>query len=54
MKMNYVIHIIHLKGEDIEVAITHNNDYGEDIFSFVNGNIQHRAVHTSRLSEKHL
>ncbi|HRH59900.1 MAG TPA: DNA topoisomerase IV subunit B [Chitinophagaceae bacterium] len=29
--------IIHLKGDDIEVAITHNNDYGEDIFSFVNG-----------------
>lgn len=29
--------IIHLKGEDIEVAITHNGDYGEDIFSFVNG-----------------
>ena len=29
--------IIHLSGEDIEVAITHNNDYGEDIFSFVNG-----------------
>ena len=29
--------IIHLKGEDIEVAITHNNDYGEEIFSFVNG-----------------
>jgi topoisomerase IV subunit B len=29
--------IIHLTGEDIEVAITHNNDYGEDIFSFVNG-----------------
>ncbi len=29
--------IIHLKAEDIEVAITHNNDYGEDIFSFVNG-----------------
>lgn len=29
--------IIHLKGEDIEVAITHNRDYGEDIFSFVNG-----------------
>ncbi|MFM7672785.1 MAG: DNA topoisomerase IV subunit B [Bacteroidota bacterium] len=29
--------IIHLKGEDIEVAITHNNDYGEDIYSFVNG-----------------
>ena len=29
--------IIHLKGEDIDVAISHNNDYGEDIFSFVNG-----------------
>ena len=29
--------IIHIKGEDIEVAFSHNNDYGEDIFSFVNG-----------------
>ena len=29
--------IIHLKGEDIEVAISHNNDYGEDLYSFVNG-----------------
>lgn len=29
--------IIHLKGEDIELALSHNNDYGEDIFSFVNG-----------------
>lgn len=29
--------IIHLKGEDIEVAISHNNDYGEELFSFVNG-----------------
>ncbi|GAO43906.1 DNA topoisomerase IV subunit B [Flavihumibacter petaseus] len=29
--------IVHLKGNDIEVAITHNNDYGEEIFSFVNG-----------------
>ena len=29
--------IIHLKGDDIEVALTHNNDYGEEIFSFVNG-----------------
>ncbi|MCX6298266.1 MAG: toprim domain-containing protein, partial [Bacteroidetes bacterium] len=29
--------IIHLKGEDIEIAVSHNNDYGEDIFSFVNG-----------------
>jgi topoisomerase IV subunit B len=29
--------IIHLTGDDIEVAMTHNNDYGEDIYSFVNG-----------------
>lgn len=29
--------IVHLKGDDIEVAITHTNDYGEDIYSFVNG-----------------
>ena len=29
--------IIHLKGEDIELALTHNNEYGEDIYSFVNG-----------------
>ena len=29
--------IIHLKGDDIEIAMTHNNDYGEDIYSFVNG-----------------
>ena len=29
--------IIHLTAEDIEVAISHTNDYGEDIYSFVNG-----------------
>jgi len=29
--------IIHLKGEDIELAITHGNEYGEDYYSFVNG-----------------
>jgi topoisomerase-4 subunit B len=29
--------IIHLRGDDIEVAISHTNDYGEDIYSFVNG-----------------
>ena len=29
--------IIHIKGEDIEVAITHSDSYGEDIQSFVNG-----------------
>ncbi len=29
--------IIHLKGNDIEMAITHNNQYGEEYYSFVNG-----------------
>ena len=29
--------IIHLSGEDIEVAITHENQYGEEYYSFVNG-----------------
>jgi len=29
--------IIHLKGEDIEVAITHTQAYGEEYYSFVNG-----------------
>lgn len=29
--------IIHLKGEDIEVALSHTGDYGEDLYSFVNG-----------------
>jgi len=29
--------VIHLKGEDIEIALSHNNEYGEDIYSFVNG-----------------
>ncbi|WP_144605068.1 DNA topoisomerase IV subunit B [Algoriphagus algorifonticola] len=29
--------IIHLKGNDIEVAITHSNQYGEEYYSFVNG-----------------
>ena len=29
--------IIHIKGEDIEVAFTHTNQYGEEYHSFVNG-----------------
>ncbi len=34
-EVNYPI--IHLEGDDIEVAITHTNAYGEDYYSFVNG-----------------
>lgn len=29
--------IVHLKGDDIEIALTHGNQYGEDYYSFVNG-----------------
>lgn len=29
--------IVHLKGADVEIALTHSNDYGEEIYSFVNG-----------------
>ncbi|MGI9544997.1 MAG: toprim domain-containing protein, partial [Cyclobacteriaceae bacterium] len=29
--------IIHLKGNDIEIALTHTNQYGEEYYSFVNG-----------------
>lgn len=29
--------IIHLEGDDIEVAFTHERNYGEDYYSFVNG-----------------
>jgi len=29
--------IIHLKGEDIEMALTHGSQYGEEYYSFVNG-----------------
>lgn len=29
--------IIHLTGEDIEIVITHANQYGEEYYSFVNG-----------------
>jgi len=39
--------IIHLRGEDIEVAITHGNQYGEDYYSFVNG--QHTSQGGSHL-----
>ncbi len=40
--------IIHLKGEDIEVVITHSNQYGEEYYSFVNG--QHTTQGGTHLS----
>lgn len=40
--------IIHLPGDDIEVAITHTNQYGEEYYSFVNG--QHTTQGGTHLS----
>lgn len=40
--------IIHLRGEDIEVVITHGNQYGEEYYSFVNG--QHTTQGGTHLS----
>ena len=44
--------IVHLKGEDIEIAFTHTNHYGEEYYSFVNG--QHTTqggTHQTALKE---
>ncbi len=40
--------IIHLRGDDIEMALTHGNQYGEDYYSFVNG--QHTTQGGTHLS----
>lgn len=37
MTSNPLYPIIHLHGEDIEVAFTHSDQYGEEYYSFVNG-----------------
>ena len=44
--LNYPI--IHLKADDIEVAITHGNQYGEEYYTFVNG--QHTTSGGTHLS----
>ena len=44
--------IVHLQGEDIEIAFTHTNQYGEEYYSFVNG--QHTTqggTHQTALKE---
>jgi len=41
--------IVHLKGEDIELAFTHGNQYGEEYYSFCNG--QHTTQGGTHLSE---
>ena len=44
--------IIHLKGEDIEVAMTHGQQYGEQYYSFVNGqNTTQGGTHLNAFKE---
>ena len=44
--------LIHLKGEDIEVAFTHGLQYGEDYYSFVNGqNTTQGGTHLAAFKE---
>ncbi len=44
--------IIHLKGDDIELAMSHGNQYGEEYYSFVNGqNTTQGGTHLSAFKE---
>lgn len=44
--------IIHLSGKDIEIAMTHSSQYGEEYYSFVNGqNTIHGGTHLSAFKE---
>ena len=44
--------IIHMVGEDIELALSHGNHYGEQIYSFVNGqNTTQGGTHLNALRE---
>ncbi|MBO7417786.1 MAG: type IIA DNA topoisomerase subunit B [Bacteroidaceae bacterium] len=52
MTMEGLYDIVHMKGTDIELAFTHTNQYGEEYYSFVNG--QHTTqggTHQSALKE---
>ena len=44
--------IVHLQGDDIEIAFTHANQYGEEYYSFVNGqNTTQGGTHQSAFKE---
>lgn len=44
--------IVHLKGEDIEITFTHTDQYGEEYYSFVNGqHTTHGGTHQSAFRE---
>jgi topoisomerase-4 subunit B len=47
--------IVHLKGEDIEIAFTHGLQYGEDYYSFVNGqNTSQGGIHLIAFREAYV
>src|SRR5574344_1950423 len=48
MTNDVIYPIVHIKGEDIEIAFTHTNQYGEEYYSFVNG--QHTTQGGTHLS----
>jgi topoisomerase-4 subunit B len=44
--------VIHFKGKDIEIALSHGNQYGEEYYSFVNGqNTTQGGTHLSAFKE---
>ena len=50
IKLRYPI--IHIKDEDIEIAISHTNNYNEEYYSFVNGQLTtHGGTHLSAFKE---
>ncbi|MBI9054094.1 MAG: type IIA DNA topoisomerase subunit B [Bacteroidales bacterium] len=52
MSTDGIYPIIHLKGEDIEVAITHGSQYGEEYYSFTNGqHTTHGGTHLAAFRE---
>lgn len=47
--------IIHLKGKDIELSLTHSNQYGEEYYSFVNGqNTTQGGTHLAAFREAYV
>ena len=49
---NIAYPIIHLRGNDIEIALTHGYQYGEEYYTFVNGqNTTHGGTHLSAFRE---
>ncbi|MEA3494510.1 MAG: toprim domain-containing protein [Bacteroidota bacterium] len=52
---NLLYPIIHLKDEDIELAVSHETQYGEDYYSFVNGQYTPQGgIHLSAFKEAYI